>query len=230
LVDGQDGSSSAGDALAFHRERASACPPLLRDGPAGATLSFVLAHSAGSPMDTPFMIEAAGVLAAAGIQVVRFEFPYMRARRSGGRRAPDRMPALQDCYRTVVAELGDPARIVIGGRSMGGRVASMLADELGVAGLLCFGYPFHPPDKPSQLRTAHLAELRTRTLIIQGTRDPFGTPDEIAGYALSPAIRLRYIEDGDHSLKPRKKSGRSEKEARDEALAAAVEFLRGLSR
>jgi len=207
---------------------ASGVVPLLHDGPADAALTYVLAHSAGAPMDTPFMDHAARALGEAGVHVVRFEFPYMRARRSGGRRGPDRMPVLQDTYRAVVAQLGDPTRIAIGGRSMGGRVASMLADELGVAGLLCFGYPFHPPDKPSQLRTAHLEALRTRTLIVQGTRDPFGTPDEIAGYALSPAIRLHFVEDGDHSLVPRKRSGRSEDEARDEALGVALTFLRGL--
>jgi predicted alpha/beta-hydrolase family hydrolase len=203
--------------------------PLLRDGPSDAAISFVLAHSAGAPMDTPFMLEAANVLGAAGVQVVRFEFPYMHARRSGGRRPPDRMPVLQDCYRAVVAQLGDAKRVAIGGRSMGGRVASMLADELGVAGLLCFGYPFHPPDKPAQLRTAHLAELRTKTLIVQGTRDPFGTPEEIASYSLSPAIRVHFIDDGDHSLIPRKKSGRSEEDAREEALDVALAFLRELS-
>ena len=206
----------------------SAPVPLLRDGPSDAALSLVLAHSAGAPMDTPFMLEAAATLGAAGVQVVRFEFPYMHARRSGGRRGPDRMPVLQACYRSVVAQLGDASRVAIGGRSMGGRVASMLADELGVAGLLCFGYPFHPPDKPEQLRTAHLGELRTKTLIVQGTRDPFGTPEEIASYALSPAIRVHYVDDGDHSLVPRKKSGRSEQDAWREALEVARAFLREL--
>ena len=199
--------------------------PVLRDGPADAALSFVLAHSAGAPMDTPFMNEAASVLGAAGIQVVRFEFPYMRARRTGGGRGPDRMPVLQECYRAVVAQLGVGTRVAIGGRSMGGRVASMLADELQVAGLLCFGYPFHPPHKPEQLRTAHLASLCTKTLVVQGTRDPFGSPEEIASYALSPAIRVHFIEDGDHSLVPRKRSGRSEDEAREEALEEAKKFL-----
>ena len=177
---------------------------LLRDGPSDAALRLVLAHSAGAPMDTPFMDETARVLAEAGVQVVRFEFPYRHARRSGGRRGP------------------------IGGRSMGGRVASMLADELQIAGLLCFGYPFHPPDKPARLRTAHLAELRTKTLIVQGTRDPFGSPEEIASYPLSPAIRVHFIDDGDHSLVPRKRSGRSEEEAREEALEVALAFLREL--
>jgi uncharacterized protein len=218
---------------------------LLRDGPRDAALSLVLAHSAGAPMDTPFMLEAARVLSEAGVQVVRFEFPYMHARRAGGRRGPDRMPVLQDSFRAVVAELraecgsgtapalpcgaaGGERRVAIGGRSMGGRVASMLADELEVAGLLCFGYPFHPPDKPSQLRTAHLTELRTKTLMVQGTRDPFGSPDEIASYPLSPAIRVHFIVDGDHSLVPRKRSGRSEEEAREEVLEVALSFLREL--
>ena len=225
LAEGVADRVSASDASARSVKPVS-CPPLLRDGPSDAARTLVLAHSAGAPMDHPFMLAAAEHFAAAGVQVVRFEFPYMHARRSGGRRGPDRMPVLQASYRAVVAQLGDATRIVVGGRSMGGRVASMLADELGVAGLLCFGYPFHPPDKPSQLRTAHLGELRTPTLIVQGTRDAFGTPEEIASYTLSPAIRVQYIEDGDHSLVPRKKSGRSEAQAREEALDAAIEFLR----
>jgi uncharacterized protein len=99
-------------------------------------------------------------------------------------------------------------RLIIGGKSMGGRVASMIADDLyaagRIAGLLCLGYPFHPPEKPTQLRTAHLADLKTPTLIVQGTRDPFGTRDEVAAYNLSQAIALLWLEDGDHDLKPRK--------------------------
>ena len=91
---------------------------------------------------------------------------------------------------------------------MGGRVASMVADELHarrrIAGLLCLGYPFHPVGKPAQLRTAHLAKLKTPTLICQGTRDPFGTRDEVAGYTLSKAIEILWLEDGDHDLRPRK--------------------------
>ena len=92
---------------------------------------------------------------------------------------------------------------------MGGRVASMAADELdaagSVAGLVCIGYPFHPPARPDTLRTAHLQSLETPALICQGTRDPFGTKDEVAGYRLSPRIELFWMEDGDHDLKPRKK-------------------------
>jgi predicted alpha/beta-hydrolase family hydrolase len=100
----------------------------------------------------------------------------------------------------------------------------MVADEVGAHGLVCLGYPFHPPGKPEQLRTAHLAALRTPTLVVQGTRDPFGTPDEVAGYALSPAIRVHWIADGDHSLVPRKSSGRTRRDALDEAIAEIAAF------
>ena len=107
-------------------------------------------------------------------------------------------------YRDAVAELGKTPALVIGGKSMGGRVASMAADQLlqeeKIAGLLCLGYPFHPPAKPTQLRTAHLADLRTPTLICQGTRDEFGTRDEVEGYNLSDRIELLWLEDGDHDL------------------------------
>jgi predicted alpha/beta-hydrolase family hydrolase len=111
---------------------------------------------------------------------------------------------------------------------MGGRIASMIADEVGARGLACVGYPFHPPGKPEQLRTAHLAALRTPTLILQGTRDPFGTPDEVAGYALSPAIRVQWIEDGDHSLVPRKASGRTRAGNLQTAVEAIAAFVTSL--
>jgi hypothetical protein len=97
--------------------------------------------------------------------------------------------------------------LILGGKSMGGRIASMVADELGVAGLVCIGYPFHPPGRPEKLRTAHLADLATPTLILQGERDPFGLPDEVESYDLSSAIRVEWLADGDHSLKPRGSSG-----------------------
>jgi predicted alpha/beta-hydrolase family hydrolase len=107
-----------------------------------------------------------------------------------------------------VVALAAPGRLVIGGKSMGGRVASMVADELHagglVAGLLCLGYPFHPPGRPGQLRTGHLEGLRTPALICQGTRDPFGTRAEVAGYRLSGCIEILWLEDGDHDLRPRK--------------------------
>jgi hypothetical protein len=93
---------------------------------------------------------------------------------------------------------------------------------------VCLGYPFHPPGRPEQLRTAHLETLRTPALIVQGTRDPFGTPAEVAGYRLSPSIRLHWIEDGDHSLAPRKSSGRTRRDAQDDAIARVAEFVAAL--
>jgi predicted alpha/beta-hydrolase family hydrolase len=177
-------------------------------------------------MDSPFMNEVAQGLAHAGIAVARFEFSYMAERRTRGtRRAPDRMPVLQQAFRDAVAELGGGARLVIGGKSMGGRVASMVADDLGARGLLVFGYPFHPSDKPSVLRTQHLGALRTRALFVQGTRDNMGSRDEVAGYSLSKQIELAWIEDGDHSLKPRRREGHDPAHALAMAIATAAAFI-----
>jgi uncharacterized protein len=199
------------------------------DGPAGAATQIVLAHGAGAPMDHPSLEAIATGLAARGLRVARFEFPYMAARRTTGvRKGPDRSPVLLATWRAAVEALGGGAGLVIGGKSMGGRIASMIADEVGARGLACVGYPFHPPGKPEQLRTAHLAALRTPTLILQGTRDPFGTPDEVAGYALSPAIRVQWIEDGDHSLVPRKASGRTRAGNLQTAVEAIAAFVTSL--
>lgn len=194
------------------------------NGPAKAHTTVVLAHGAGAGMDHAFLVAVAEGLAATGLRIVRFEFPYQRDARAGHRRAPDRMPVLQSCMREVVAACGT-TRIALAGKSMGGRVATMLADELGVAAVVVFGYPFHPPKDPTRLRTAHLAALRTRTLILQGERDPFGTRDEVAGYALSPAITVQWLADGDHSLAPRKSSGHSAEGHLATAIAAAVAFV-----
>lgn len=182
-------------------------------------------------MDSPFMDEVAARLTSAGaaIAVVRFEFPYMAKRRAeGSRRPPDRAPVLLDCWREVILDLGPANRVVIGGKSMGGRMASLIADEMKVAGLLVFGFPFHAPGKPAGERIGHLATLKTPTLIVQGTRDTMGTRDEIADYALSPAIDLLWIEDGDHSLKPRKKSGFTPDDAMETAIQGSVSFLKNL--
>jgi predicted alpha/beta-hydrolase family hydrolase len=180
----------------------------LFDGPEKSPTTILLAHGAGAPMDSASMTATAQALAAAGFRVARFEFGYMAARRSGQRKPPPRAESVQPEYIAAIAALDAKGRLIIGGKSMGGRVASMIADAMlgqgKIAGLLCLGYPFHPPEKPQQLRTAHLAGLKTPTLIVQGTRDPFGTPDEVAGYQLSKAIELLWLEDGDHDLKPRK--------------------------
>lgn len=181
----------------------------LFDGPAGARTTILLAHGAGAPMDSASMNGAAASLAAQGFRVARFEFAYMAARRNGIRKPPPRAETLVPEYEAAVAALGASGRLIVGGKSMGGRVASMAADGLfakgTIRGLLCLGYPFHPPARPAQLRTAHLAALSTPTLICQGTRDEFGTREQVAGYALSDRIEILWLEDGDHDLKPRKR-------------------------
>ena len=197
--------------------------PTLTDGPAGAPLTLVLAHGAGAPMDSPFMDRIAKGVAGAGWRVVRFEFPYMAARRAtGAKRPPDRAPVLLDTWRSVIGDLGADT-LVIGGKSLGGRMASMIADEAEVCGLVCLGYPFHPPGRPDRLRTAHLESLETTALILQGERDPLGRADEVPGYSLSDAISVAWLPDGDHSFKPRKASGHTE----DGNLALAVERICG---
>lgn len=202
--------------------------PALIEGPARARRTLVLAHGAGAAMDTLFMDTIAAGVAAAGIRVVRFEFPYMAARRQGRRPAPDRLPVLQRTWQEAVAALGKPERLVIGGKSMGGRIASMVADDLGVAGLVCLGYPFHPPGRPDSLRVAHLEALRTPALIVQGERDPMGSRAEVPSYALAPSIRVLWLADGDHSLKPRKASGETEAGHLAKAAEAVATFIRAL--
>jgi predicted alpha/beta-hydrolase family hydrolase len=182
------------------------------------------------------MAAIASGLAESGWRVVRFEFPYMaRMRETGRRQGPDRMPVLQEAFRQQVRleTTEQPGRSVfIGGKSMGGRVASLLIDELaasdGVRGCLCLGYPFHPPGKPMQLRTEHLAVLQAPTLILQGERDTFGKREEVETYSLSPLVQLRWIPSGDHSFKPTRSSGLSEAENWAMAVALGDQFLRQL--
>jgi predicted alpha/beta-hydrolase family hydrolase len=177
----------------------------LIDGPEKSKCSILLAHGAGAPMDSPAMNAITRNLAEVGLRVARFEFGYMASRRtSSARKPPPRAETLCPEYVTAIAALKARGPLIIGGKSMGGRVASMIADEHHAAGLLCLGYPFHPVGKPTQLRTVHLAELKTPALIVQGTRDPFGTREEVAGYRLAKAIEILWLEDGDHDLRPRK--------------------------
>ncbi|TBA76703.1 alpha/beta hydrolase (plasmid) [Rhizobium ruizarguesonis] len=178
-------------------------------GPEDARFTILLAHGAGAPMDSASMTAAANALAGVGFRVARFEFAYMAARRTlEGRKPPPRAETLNPEYETAIAELGASGPLIIGGKSMGGRVASMITDDLHsrgkAVGLLCLGYPFHPPGQPEKLRTGHLKGLTTPTLICQGTRDGFGTRDEVPGYDLSDNIEILWLEDGDHDLKPRK--------------------------
>ena len=203
---------------------------LLFDEPQGARITILLAHGAGAPMDSAWMNGFADRLAAKNIRVARFEFSYMAARRTGvGRKPPPRAETLLTEYRAAVEKLGPAPKLFIGGKSMGGRVASMVADALyadkKIAGLVCLGYPFHPPGSPEKLRTAHLEKLSAPTLICQGTRDPFGTKEEVSGYRLSPAISLFWLEDGDHDFKPRKEAGATAKGNLDAAAERVAEWV-----
>lgn len=188
---------------------------VLWSGPESGVATLVLAHGAGAAMDSVGMNDLAGALASRGIRTARFEFAYMAARRHGVRRPPPRAETLAGEYLAAVEQVGGLP--FIGGRSMGGRVATLVADELGPPGVVCFGYPFHPPAKPEQLRTAHLENLRTPMLVVQGTRDEFGTRDEVAGYGLSPAIEITWVEGANHGL--------STKKALAEAADAASRWL-----
>ena len=204
------------------------------DGDSQAEWTLILAHGAGQGAHSDFMQYFGRVLAEAGLRVIRFEFPFMQQiERSGRRRPPDRGPVLRSAWiRTVDEVLAsgcDLSRLLIGGKSMGGRMASLVAAESGVSGLVCLGYPFHPPGKPVGLRTEHLLSLQTPTLICQGTRDPFGRLDEVTEYPLSSAIRIVWIEDGEHSFKPRKQSGRTLEQNLQQAADAVVAFTKGLT-
>jgi len=208
-------------------------PDFLTAGPEEAKAALLLAHGAGAGMESPFMAQMAMLLVERGVRTLRFEFAYMAARRDGGkRRPPPRADLLTGEYRAAVAAaraLVPKARLGIGGKSMGGRVASYVADELfsagDVAALVCISYPFHPPNKPAQLRTAHLERLACPALIVQGERDPFGGKDEIASYKLSNHILVHWADDGDHDLGPRGASGFTRKGNLAAAADAVAAFL-----
>ncbi|UTW14339.1 alpha/beta fold hydrolase [Marinobacterium rhizophilum] len=171
---------------------------------------ILFAHGAGAPMDSDFMQTAAQGLATAGFQVLRFEFPYMQARREDGRRRPpNRMPQLLEHFQARIAELDDGVPLWLAGKSMGGRVATLLLDEAPeyVRGALVLGYPFYAAKKPQQPRTEHLARLNRPVHVFQGTRDALGSRQQVETYDLSPQVQLHWLEDGDHDLKPRKASG-----------------------
>ncbi len=203
----------------------------LFDGPKSAPLTLALAHGAGAGMDHPFMETMAKAIAQkSGIRVARFEFPYMAAKRADGKkRPPDRSDKLIACYREAIEQLGGADKVVVGGKSMGGRMASLIAEDAGARGLVCLGYPFHPVGKPDVLRTSHLLRMRLPTIIVQGTRDSFGGPETVRAVSLPPAIQIYWIGDGDHSFKPTKASGRTEAEALDEASTAVADYLADLA-
>ena len=201
---------------------------LLINGPRQASNTIVLAHGAGAGMDSEFMQAMAVGLADCGLKVVRFEFPYMIKRReTGTRRPPDRAPILRQTWLEVIDQL-DTDNLIIGGKSMGGRIASLVADEAKVGGMICFGYPFHPSGKPDKLRVEHLEAIETPTLIVQGERDALGNNADVAGYNLSPNIQMHWLPDGDHSFKPRKISGLSQEDNWNAAIQTAAKFAKRL--
>ncbi len=206
----------------------------LSTGPTDAAVRFLCAHGAGAGMETPFLKAFAALLAERGVAMLRFEFAYMAGRRSGGpKKPPPKAERLIDEYCAAVTHAGPGAPLVIGGKSMGGRVASLVARELHaagrIAGLVCLGYPFHPPGRPDQLRTQHLVGLACPTLIVQGERDPFGSRAEVEAMRLSPSIRFHWAGDGDHDLGPRGGSGFTRKGNFAAAADAVAAFARALA-
>jgi len=183
------------------------------DGKTNAPLArLILAHGAGAGKHHDFMQAMASQLTGHNIEVVLFNFPYMQTMmETGKRRPPDKAEKLLSHFAALIDEVAKIQTSVptfIGGKSMGGRMATMVLDESeSIIGAIAFGYPFHPPGKPEKLRTAHLETLKKPLLILQGERDTFGTKDEVSAYALSSTIAVSYLTDGDHSFKPRKQSG-----------------------
>jgi uncharacterized protein len=210
-------------------------PRYLTTGPSPhAAARFLCAHGAGAGMATPFLQAVARLLGERGLAVLRFEFAYMARRtETGARGFVPRAASLVDEYRAAVAGASPGGQLLIGGKSMGGRVASLVADELyaagQIAGLVCLGYPFHPPKRPDQLRTAHLQGLACPALIVQGERDPFGSRAEVEALRLSPAIRFHWVGDGDHDLGPRGGSGYTRAGNLTAAADAIAAFASGLA-
>jgi predicted alpha/beta-hydrolase family hydrolase len=207
---------------------------VLITGSTGAKARFLCAHGAGAAMDSPFLDLFAKLLAERAIETIRFEFKYMAARRDGGKRKPPpKAETLMPEYDVVIAEFAAGLPLVIGGKSMGGRVASLVAAEAHKArkikGLVCLGYPFHPPNKPESLRTLHLETLACPALIVQGERDPFGPRAEVETYKLSKAIAVHWAADGDHDLGPRGASGFTRKGNLAAAADAVAAFAIALA-
>lgn len=184
--------------------------------PADAEFAYLLAHGAGAGMINPFLNAITELLVERGIAVYRFEFTYMTERKTkGSRRPPPKAETLTTEYLAAIEQLATladvPPHLFIGGKSMGGRVASMIAEDAfasgKVEGLICLGFPFHPPAKLEHLRTRHLETLHCPTLIVQGERDPFGDRAEHERFKLDPAIEIAWIDDGDHDFGPRGASG-----------------------
>ncbi|WP_431024226.1 alpha/beta family hydrolase [Halomonas sp. H5] len=194
---------------------------------------LLLAHGAGAGQDSAFMAGLRQALAAAGIQALGIEFDYMqRMRAEGRRRPPPRVEKLVEELRPwcdIVSRLAGPP-CWLGGKSMGGRVASLLAAREAVPGLVLCGYPFHPPGKPESTRLAHWPDITCPALVLQGERDPFGTRAEAEDYDLPANAKVHFLCDGDHDWKPRKASGLTQAQLIDEAARAIASTLESHSR
>jgi predicted alpha/beta-hydrolase family hydrolase len=197
----------------------------------GADRAVLLTHGAGADMNASTLTTVADALAAAKIPSLRFNFPYKAA----GRRAPDRAPVLEAALRDAVAELASraqlpPERVVLGGRSMGGRIGSMVAADDGALGLVLLGYPLHPPGRPTQLRIEHFPRLRMPALFVSGTRDAFGSPEELQRETktMKGRVVFHWVESGDHGFKPLKASGLTVDAVLADVAATVVDFVTGL--
>lgn len=200
-------------------------PKLSIAGPKRAKKCVVLTHGAGESSSSKFLSYFADGLVEQKYRVIRFDFPYMEERSTTGRkRPPDKEEVLKQTWLTVLDNIKDE-RVVIGGKSMGGRIASMIADESRAAGLICLGYPFHPTGKPEKLRTEHLEDLQTPTLIVQGENDPFGDRGEVEAYQFSEAIKVHWSPNGDHSFRPKRGSDRDQEQNMKNAMRAIQRFL-----
>lgn len=187
---------------------------------------LILAHGAGAGMDSEFMVTMANNLAKLGVTVGLFDFEYMQqAKLEGKKRPPQRAPKLLAYFESILAEVDVNLPLFIGGKSMGGRMASMLACEQSVKGVVAFGYPFHPPGKPEKLRIEHFPDLNVPLAIIQGERDTFGKKDEVESYPVCDNVHTFWIPDGDHSLVPRKASGLTQLQNWQTAAEIASQFI-----
>lgn len=181
---------------------------LLISTPKSYKATFILAHGAGAPMDSDWMNSLTKAVLRHKIQVIRFEFPYMAERRENGKkRPPNSAKQLIECWSEVIKLINSKKTLIIGGKSMGGRIASLIANDNPVHALVCLGFPFHAPGKPMGERVDLLKTVKVKTLILQGERDSMGSKAEIKKLKLQKNIKMQYLEDGDHSFKPRKSSG-----------------------
>jgi len=193
-----------------------------------AGITVILGHGAGAGQGSGFMVSFATALSGRGIDTVTFDFLYM----AQGRRLPDPKDKLEACYRAVIETVArrNPGKLAIGGKSMGGRIASQVAaaDAPDVAGLVLLGYPLHPPGKPDQLRTKHLASIKVPMLFVQGSRDTFGTPGELRPILdkLKAPAELLEVAGGDHSFKVLKRGGVSQEAIYEMVLERIDQWLR----